>query len=325
MTITPNPLRNFWHVVALSSDVQDQPVPTMLLNEQLVLWRSKDGVHAIEDICIHRGTRLSLGWVEGDDVVCPYHGWQYGATGAVTRIPALPPERPIPSKASVPGFLCEERYGLVFVCLGEPARPIPEVPELDRDDFKTHLLGPVVWRTSAERSLENFMDETHLPWVHPEMLGNRDNVPVVEVREVHETDGEFYFECESEVRNRLDPGKMTLNRLTYRITLPYSLLHENIYPNGDRVVDLFFSTPVSDQECARYMVVGRNFALDQPAEKFIAFTTKVWEQDRAIIESQRPMALPVDWDSELHMRGLDSPSISYRRMMRQLGVANPQH
>jgi phenylpropionate dioxygenase-like ring-hydroxylating dioxygenase large terminal subunit len=322
--MTQNPLRNFWHVVALSSEVQDKPFPTTLLNEQLVLWRTKEGVSAVKDICIHRGTRLSLGWVEEDQLVCPYHGWAYNAAGAVTRIPALPPERPIPAKACVESYHCQERYGLVFVCLGEPQRPIYEVPEFDRNGFKTHIVGPVAWQASAARSLENFMDEAHLPWIHPEMLGNRDNVPVIGIREVKEMDGEFYFECESEVRNRLDRTKMTINRLTYHIALPFTLYHENIYPNGDRVIDLFFSTPVSEKKCVRYMVVARNFALEQPADQFAAFTLKVWEQDRTIIESQLPEELPIDWSAELHLRGPDGPSVTYRKMLGQMGIVNAQ-
>ncbi|MDB5795992.1 MAG: Rieske (2Fe-2S) iron-sulfur domain protein [Noviherbaspirillum sp.] len=321
MTIAQEPLRNFWHVVALSSEVQDKPFATTLLDQQLVLWRTENGISALDDMCIHRGARLSLGWVEQDQIRCPYHGWGYNAAGSCAQIPALPAGRPIPGKARVKSYQCQERYGLIFVCLGEPQQPLYEVPEFEQSGFKTHIVGPVTWQASAARSLENFMDEAHLPFVHPEMLGNRHNVPEVDSRDVEERDGGFYFECQSEVSDRIDRSKMTVNRLTYHIVLPFMLYHENIYPNGNRVLDLFFSTPVSTKKCVRYMVVGRNFALDQPSERFADFTQKIWEQDRAIIESQRPEELPIDWNMELHLRGPDAPSVAYRKMLRAMGVA----
>lgn len=153
------------------------------------------------------------------------------------------------------------------------------------------------------------MDEAHLPWVHAGMLGNRHNVPPIPAREIIEEKNGFYYETRSEVSDRLKPGKVTTNVLTYRIVLPFTIYHENIYPDGNRVIDLFFSSPVSERECIRYTVVGRNFALDQSPDKLVEFTLKIWEQDRVIIESQRPEEIPTDLKSELHIRGADAPSI----------------
>jgi phenylpropionate dioxygenase-like ring-hydroxylating dioxygenase large terminal subunit len=315
-------LADYWHPVALSAEVRDKPVATRLLDKHIVVWRSSDGIHAFDDLCIHRGTQLSLGWIERDELVCPYHGWCYARDGRVTKIPALPADRPIPGKARAIKYHCAERYGLVFVCLGTPKLPIYEVPEFERDGFKVHIVGPAHWRAGAARSMENFMDEAHLPWAHPGTLGNRDAVPTIPHREVAERDGAFYFECTSEVSSRTEPGKVTSNRLTYDIVLPFWLYHENIYPNGDRVIDLFFVTPTSERESTRYMVVGRNFSLDQPPDKLIAFTDAIWEQDRLLIESQRPEELPVDWNAELHVRGPDGPSMVYRKKLIEMGVTD---
>jgi phenylpropionate dioxygenase-like ring-hydroxylating dioxygenase large terminal subunit len=313
-------LANYWYPVALSSEVRDKPVAARLLDKQVVLWRSHGSINAFNDLCIHRGTRLSLGWIQGNELVCPYHGWCYGRDGQVTKIPAIPNDRPIPGKARTPKYQCMERYGLVFVCLGSPKLPIYDVPEFEQQGFGVHIVGPAHWKTGAARSMENFMDEAHLPWVHPGALGNRDAVPIIPRREVKERNSAFYFECNSEVRSRTDAGKVTLNRLTYDIVLPFSVYHENIYPNGDRVIDLFFVSPDSERESTRYMVVGRNFALDEPPDKLIRFTNEIWDQDRALVESQRPEELPVDWKAELHIGGPDGPSMVYRKKLIELGV-----
>jgi nitrite reductase/ring-hydroxylating ferredoxin subunit len=63
-------LRACWHPVAYATDVACAPHATTLLGEPLVLWRDTHGdVHAFRDVCVHRGTALSLGCVEGDEIV----------------------------------------------------------------------------------------------------------------------------------------------------------------------------------------------------------------------------------------------------------------
>jgi vanillate O-demethylase monooxygenase subunit len=62
-------LRNYWHPVAVSTAVLDEPEPVTLLDEKLVLFRLDGKVACFHDLCIHRGTPLSLGWVEG----CGWH------------------------------------------------------------------------------------------------------------------------------------------------------------------------------------------------------------------------------------------------------------
>ncbi|HEY9882197.1 MAG TPA: Rieske 2Fe-2S domain-containing protein, partial [Thermosynechococcaceae cyanobacterium] len=73
---------NDWHPVARSEDVQKGALlPVHLLEEDLVLWRSSDQLHACRDLCAHRGTRLSIGQVTDGTLVCPYHGWAYNGEG----------------------------------------------------------------------------------------------------------------------------------------------------------------------------------------------------------------------------------------------------
>jgi nitrite reductase/ring-hydroxylating ferredoxin subunit len=39
------------------------------LGEDLVLWRHNDQIFAWQDLCPHRGARLSLGWVDQHELV----------------------------------------------------------------------------------------------------------------------------------------------------------------------------------------------------------------------------------------------------------------
>ncbi len=321
MFAADHPLRNYWHPIALSSDVQDKPKGVKLLGTDIVLWRATDGkVRAFRDLCVHRGTKLSLGWVKNGEIVCPYHGWCFGENGHATHIPAIPKDRAIPARAKLEKYHCEERFGLVFVCMGEPARPIYEMPKGIGPNHHMHIVGPIYWKCSAARSLENFFDEAHLPWAHHGYLGNRDNPPLIPSREVQELDGEFKYQCQSECGDRITPGSKTLNTLTYHLVLPFTLYHENLSPDGTEVLDLFLTSPVDEHEAVRFMVVWRNYAQNEPDQKFIDFTLTVWEQDRVLVENQRPDQVPVDLTEELHVRGPDGPSIIYRRMMSDIGI-----
>ena len=125
-------LRACWHPVAFSAELADEPAHADLLGEPLVLWRGRDrSPRAMSDVCIHRGTALSLGRVSGDEIVCPYHAWRYAADGRCTAIPQLDDPARVPAKARVAAFRAQERYGLIWVALSEPRWPLPEVAELE--------------------------------------------------------------------------------------------------------------------------------------------------------------------------------------------------
>ena len=85
-----------WHPVARVEELAGGgPIPARLLGEDLVLWRSGDELHAWRDLCVHRGTRLSLGRVvDGVRLECPYHGWTYAVDGRCVLMPAHPEQSP---------------------------------------------------------------------------------------------------------------------------------------------------------------------------------------------------------------------------------------
>jgi vanillate O-demethylase monooxygenase subunit len=57
----------------------------------------------------------------------------------------------------------------------------------------------------------------------------------------------------------------------------------------------------------------------EPPEGMVEFQDRIFEQDRPILESQRPELLPLDLQAELHLRS-DRTAIAYRRWLAQLGV-----
>ncbi len=310
-------LRTYWHPVAFSEDIKAKPVALRLLDEPIIVCRLDNSLAAYHDLCIHRGTPLSLGWVEGKNLICAYHGWAYSADGKCVRIPSIPEDHPIPKKACLTTYQVQERYGVIWVCMSDdPSTPIPEFPLLENQTFKVVLRDRRVWHCSAARAIENFVDLAHFPWVHEGILGNRSHprTPDIDVKRHGEELRFHYFSLP-------DKTHAVSFKRTYRLYRPFSIYLEKEESDGRNEVLAFVCTPHSAGECTRYFLAARNYepklSDGGKQEDVYALLT---EQDRMIVENQRPEELPLDLTEELHLKGPDGVSLAYRKFIRELGV-----
>jgi vanillate O-demethylase monooxygenase subunit len=77
---------------------------------------------------------LSLGHVEGDKIICKYHGLRYDRNGKCTCIPAHP-NQTISPRLRLDMFSVQERYGMVWVRLVDNGPlPFPEMREWEDPD-----------------------------------------------------------------------------------------------------------------------------------------------------------------------------------------------
>jgi vanillate O-demethylase monooxygenase subunit len=320
--------RACWHPVAYSRDLGVQPIAATLLGERLVLWRDSRSVpYAFVDLCIHRGTALSLGTVQQNQIVCPYHGWRYDTTGACVAIPQLSDPTRVPAKARAVSFRCLERYGLIWVALDEPRWPLPEVPELESTSWTTVPTGPFAWHSDSSRQVENFTDFGHFPFVHPGLLGDPAR-PVVPPYEV-ETDGHIlrYEIVRPEAPNTdafpifANPEKDRPERRSrYELHLPYTIVLRLGWGGASGLVYFFASQPVAEDQCIGYCLVARNYNRDHPDQLVADFEDVIFNQDRRIVESQRPEKVPFDLAAELHLR-FDAVAVAYRRAMKSFSLS----
>jgi phenylpropionate dioxygenase-like ring-hydroxylating dioxygenase large terminal subunit len=321
-------LRHYWHPVATSAELKDQPLAATLLDERIVLWRAGGRAAAFKDLCIHRGSALSLGSVQGEKLVCGYHGWEYCAAGDCVRIPVLAPEQPIPRKArAVAVYAVEERYGVVWLCLDDPWAPLPTLPEIEDPGYHTYYYGDEVWETSAARMIENFIDTSHFPFVHAGINASPEN-PRIPDFAVEERGDELYFEVEFEPLPRdafagpaalADYEAYTGGRRHYRVIAPFTAQAIRPMPNGQRQLISIVASPLSEKRMRRFAWSSRNFAFDKPDAVFREVMQQVIAQDRRMVESQRPEELPLDLREELHLRGPDAGTLAYRRLLDGLG------
>ncbi|WP_438445217.1 aromatic ring-hydroxylating dioxygenase subunit alpha [Gorillibacterium sp. sgz5001074] len=321
-TLVEDPaLSGRWHPAARSADVGTEPVPVTVLGVKLVLFRSSQGVHAFRDLCVHRGVPLSLGRVEGEELVCAYHGWRYDTCGACVWIPALPEGQAIPSKARTAAYGCMEREGLVWVCIGEPEAPEPELSGLIDRELLSILMGPYPVQASAPRVIENFLDVSHLMFVHEGLLGDSAHAEIGEYQMTSGADGILRSD-EIEIYQP-DPdgrGLGVTNRYIYEIISPLFVRLTKRTAGTDEVFHLFLMVnPDSETACTAYMLQLRNYAPEVPDQVFIDFQDRLLEQDKRIVENQKPELLPLDLQAELHLK-CDRVSIAYRKYLLDAGV-----
>lgn len=310
-------LMNDWHVVAYAPDlVEGKPMALRLLDEDLVLWRVGAQIHVWRDLCLHRGTRLSLGEVENETLICPYHGWTYNQEGQCVRIPAHPEQTP-PARARVKVYQAQERYNWIWVTLGNPVHDIPPFTQWDDTTFHKIHCGPYEYQASGPRAVENFLDVTHFPFVHGGLLGDPAHPEISDYEAEITPEGVIAKDISVWQPDPDGTGIGARVAYTYKVLRPLTACFVK-ESSGPKFAMYFTVTPVTEHHCIAWTYVAKDYE-NIPDEETRKFEDMITWQDVPIVESQRPELLPLDLQAELHLRS-DRTSIAYRKWLRQLGL-----
>lgn len=186
---TTGPERNWplnsWWVAAHASEVSDKPVMRWICELPIAIYRGEDGkVAALHNRCPHRWAPLHKGTVEGNDLVCPYHGFQFGPTGQCVKVPT---QEKTPPAIRVRSFPVEERYGFIWIWTGDLEKADPD---LIPDDL-AYLSDPawhICWGYKSVNGnfmqmKENVLDLTHFAFLHKNsaQIAGWDRAPKVEL------------------------------------------------------------------------------------------------------------------------------------------------
>ncbi len=165
-------IRDCWYVAALASEITRELKERTLLGTTVVMYRTLDGQPVIMDNrCLHRSFPLSRGRLQGDSVVCGYHGMVYGPTGQCEGMPSL--ER-APGHARLRSYPVAERGPLVWVWMGDALKAdaalIPDTAWLNSPDWAS-VGGQFHMHTNYVAMHENLLDQTHFAVLHADSVG----------------------------------------------------------------------------------------------------------------------------------------------------------
>lgn len=324
MLIEHDQLRNHWHVVAEVEDLSPTaPLAVRLLGADYVVWRSADdNLVAAPDRCPHRESPLSIGTVSDGCLTCPYHGWTFGDGGTCVEVPSSGAGRHIPPKAHLAAVHVRERYGLIWICPGEPTRDILTMEAEDDPAYRRINSGVERWATSATRMTDNFLDISHFPFVHQGTFGieaNRD-VPTIDLEQL---DDDFYgYRYEVEVDNAAGAASSGLDapvitrRMSTGFHLPFTVRSTIHYETGLDHLILMCSTPIDDVTSYFTFVIWRNDDFSVPGNEVISFDRAIGAEDKVMLE-RIPGVLPMDQQATVSVQA-DKASVEWRRQLAAL-------
>jgi 5,5'-dehydrodivanillate O-demethylase oxygenase subunit len=174
-TLAGRYMRTFWQPVFRSSDLPaGRAMPIRIMNDDFTVYRGEGGeVHLLDTACAHRGTQLSVGWVEGDNVRCRYHGWMYGPDGQCVEQPLE--DRPFCERIRIKSFPVQEYLGLIFAYFGDGEPPaMKRFPDAERPGY-LEAGPPEHWPANFMTRIDN--DARHVVYTH-QMSFNRAGTPM---------------------------------------------------------------------------------------------------------------------------------------------------
>lgn len=216
-------LMNVWYVAALSSEVgKDELFTRMLLDTSVLIYRTENGTAiAMQDRCPHRFVPLSMGRREGDDIVCAYHGLKFNCEGKCNHNPHG--NNRIPAAAQVRSYSIIEKYGFIWIWMGEDAADLALLP-----DYSPLVAGHPnsVGYTYMPREChyelitDNVMDLSHIDHLHGDIITTRGQLSpkVPQIRE----------------------GERSLSARWEWVQQPAMLIFNQYLPNPDDQADHFF-------------------------------------------------------------------------------------
>lgn len=157
---------DYWYAVEYDHAIKPgQVVEVKFWNTSIALYRGQDGkLRAVENRCAHRQLKLSLGEVDGCNIRCTYHGWQYDDEGKLVDMPHDSFGNRFPA-CKVGTYPVKVRYGLIWIFPGDATladvRQIPEIPELEGQNRWACVPLDFTWRAHHSMIIDNVSDFSH--------------------------------------------------------------------------------------------------------------------------------------------------------------------
>jgi renierapurpurin 18,18'-hydroxylase len=165
---------NYWYPVAWAKEIKPNQVKQVIVWEQeIAIYRDNQGrLHGLEDACPHKGVNLHKGEVVGNNLVCPYHGWEFNHSGECLKIPYWPPEQKLPC-AKARSYPMQEKYNIIWVFPGDinlaAITSLPEIYEYENPDWLVVQI-PAHFQAHFSICNENTMDVFH-GFLHRDLQG----------------------------------------------------------------------------------------------------------------------------------------------------------
>jgi len=318
---------NQWYAILDSNEIKrGKPVGVTRMGQKLVAWRDSQGrATVMRDLCPHRGVALSGGELKGDCIMCPFHGFEYDASGRCTLIPANGRNTPMPKAFQVQAYPTYEAHGFIFIWWGQPPEqgqlpPPPWFTDIGANLTYAQVRDP--WKTHYSRPIENQLDAPHVPFIHRTTIGRGAGTVSDGPWVVWKTPNSFWvipLMRADDGRPPVKPDEAPPPDKPFHLEFIFPNLWQNYISDQVRVVIAF--APVDDENTLLYLRFYQGFMRAPVLRNVVSllsmpFNILVAHQDRRVVETQRPKRSELRMGEKL-IQG-DNPIIAYRRRRQEL-------
>lgn len=320
---------NQWYAILESNEVKKgKRIGVTRMGEKMVAWRDRHGqVTVMSDLCPHRGAALSAGKLTRDCIQCPFHGFEFDASGACTLVPASGKNAAPPQALRVKTHPTREAHEIIYIWWGEP-RPENEYPPLPWFENLNGMVYSTLrshWTNHYARAIENQLDVAHLPFVHHNTIGSGNqtlvNGPVS--RELQLAPGSYrldlwYDNATDRGQKPLKPSEMPEPTRRPLIQFYFPNLWQNWL--SDRFLVFLIFAPIDETNTLLYLRQYHTLRLPVLRQLFEFFgnlgNLTILNQDKRVVITQRPPRPDLGL-GEILIPG-DHPIIQYRKRRRAL-------
>lgn len=300
-------LRNCWYAVGWDYEFKQAPLARTICGEDIVFYRKPDrGMAALEDMCPHRLLPLSKGRLDGDNIVCGYHGLKVDSDGVCVDMPG---QSKLCGQKLVRHYPVEEKHRFVWVWIGEAElADSTKIPDLHWCSDPAWVAHGGTYHVGCDYKLliDNLLDLSHETYVHPTSIGQTE----IEEAPIETTSEGQTVKVERWMRDIIPPPFWSTNLKSKELcdrwqicnfTLPANVnidvgvaLAGTGAPEGDRsqgitgiVLDLM--TPETETTTWYHWGMARNFEIDNEALTFQIKDAQagVFAEDLDVLESQQ--------------------------------------
>ena len=289
-----------WYVVGRANNfLSNKPYPIQIWNSKYVVWKNRTGeFSALDDACTHKGAALSSGKVCKDNVVCPYHGYEFDNNGTLVKVPGIC-FRPSPVY-NLNKYNIVEKNGWIYMntmnheeqlrlkeensSFNSTANIYVE-PEIEKGCSVVHL--DMEYNCYSRVLSENSLDIIHIAFVHT--FGNAKRpepvreIPPVQVGPNHYRSTYFYEAGEESVARKVFGVKELV--IENEFILPHTTIARVIF--GDYISTVMtFALPIGESKSQLFVKTYRNFWQNQLGDIFTSNSMlSTMLQDKAVVES----------------------------------------
>jgi len=321
-----------WFVVAEKNDIRmNKPYKITVWGKDYVLWKTNKRFHALEDVCPHKGAAFSASkHIQNDNVVCPYHGYEFDTRGNLTRVPGIC-FQPSPIY-NVPRFAVVEKHGWIYLNtwelpsftteehiqkLGERIFLEPEATDPQMIPLYIHQS----FMTYPRIVTENSLDIMHIAFVHT--FGNKDkpapsqeNPPKL-VSPGHWRTSYVYESGKDSMVAKLFKFKRI--DIDNEFVLPHTSIARIKFGPGLVNTVVTAACPINDRETKLFVKTYRNFLTNYALNNWFRDMMKqTLNQDKAVIESIKQENI----EGRFNMK-FDKLQNTYRTFYRKYVKKNP--